>query len=45
MLGDAQERCVRAFEEDSLQSGLQAQLSVNWTQQLEQLVIARGSNI
>ena len=36
---------MNAFEEDALQSGRHAGLVVRWTKGLEQLVIARGSNV
>eukprot|EP00913_Durusdinium_trenchii_P000923 g853.t2 len=45
ILGDAQSRAINAFEEAALQHGSPERLEITWTADLEQLVIAKGSNV
>eukprot|EP00435_Cladocopium_sp_Y103_P055654 s1071_g18.t1 len=46
VLGDAQKRAIIAFDQAALQAGRAHQpLELNWTADLEELVISKGSNV
>jgi len=46
VLGDAQQRAIIAFDQAALQTGrAHRPLDLNWTAELEELVISKGSNV